>query len=38
MVAHEQLDERPAGVIADEGDVLQVEAVQEFCDQPGDPR
>ena len=36
-VAHEQLDERPAGVVADEGDVMQVEAVKELGDQPGYP-
>jgi hypothetical protein len=36
-VADEQLDERPAGVAADEGDVLQVKAVEELCDQPGYP-
>ena len=37
-VADEQLDECPAGVVADEGDVVQVEAVDELCHQPRHPR
>jgi hypothetical protein len=28
---------RPAGVIANDGDVVQVEAVEELGDEPGDP-
>jgi hypothetical protein len=34
--ADQQLDQRPAGVIADEGDILQAEAVDKLGDQPGD--
>jgi hypothetical protein len=33
--AHEQLDERAAGVVADKGDLTQVEAVEELRDEPG---
>ena len=36
-VADEQLDERPAGVVADERDVVQIEAVEELRDEPRDP-
>ena len=36
-VADEQLDESAAGVVADEGHVAQVEALEKLADEPRDP-
>ena len=38
MISRDELGERATGVVADEGDLFELEALEQLPDQAGEPR